>query len=339
MDNLAKLKELSEKLGGKSHHEKLVMHKYKNRKPKPASPLANVLEPASSSKTKTRPNDIFVPDSKEPIYIKTLQEQHIINVQRIKDDSIDVDYIRVALIEAEQIWLNVQILMKSDLYEKMDDNKRIDLIQRDFKEFYKNFPIVSRYMICLGQYSSNAFKKMLTKYNEEGLARNDRRSDKDENERLWISNQADYVRFLFEDFNNNYSKKESDTVWQHTYDMLTTEFKEFKNMHDETEQQLKKDAIKYKKELLYEMSDRIVSGAQSLDDEAAQSLLTKLQDKLFKQRFKKTMIQLLTKVKVIDDGVEGVGLNECAKTIHDEDLQQSEYKKKYRKIDINKLIV
>jgi hypothetical protein len=79
-----------------------------------------------------------------------VKEQYRINVIRIKDENLEQP-LKIALIDAEEIWSNVQILMMSDRYKRMDDDEKIDLIRNDFANFYKNFPIVSRYMILYRQ--------------------------------------------------------------------------------------------------------------------------------------------------------------------------------------------
>lgn len=276
-------------------------------------------------------------------YIDILQKIYNANLQRIKNDkSINgTEHIVVALSEAEKIWLNAQVLIKSPQYNKMTDEQKINLVEKDFKEFYKNFPIVSRYMICLGQYKMKAFKRMLIKCsNESEESSTDEKDIKTKNERKWIERQADYVRFLWEEYQtSSFDIKDSDNIWQHTYDTLTKEFNDFKELHEKMEQKVKEDALRHKKELLYEMGERIVTGKQSLSDRDSKELLDKLLDKLFKQRFKKLMKQLCLEVQYIEPYTEGLGYNEYAKTEYDEALQQSYYKKTYKKMDINKIMV
>jgi hypothetical protein len=161
-------------------------------------------------------------------------------------------------------------------------------------------------MICLGQYKMKAFKKMLTN--------NENSSDK--NEEQWIKRQADYVRFLWEEY-NTVDKKESDKIWLQTYETLSNEFKEFKELHEKMEKKVKEDDLKHKKELLYEMSERIITGKQKLNDNDMKEFLSKLQDKLFKQRFRK-LIKQLSNIKRIEPVVEGLGNNDYAKDIYED---------------------
>src|SRR6185369_15354620 len=51
-----------------------------------------------------------------------VKEQYRINVIRIKDENLEQP-LKIALIDAEEIWSNVQILMMSDRYKRMDDDE------------------------------------------------------------------------------------------------------------------------------------------------------------------------------------------------------------------------
>lgn len=281
---------------------------------------------------------------KPPTYVELLQKQHDINCIKINKEDSNIEYVKVALIEAEQIWFNVQIIIKTEYYSKMTDDEKVAIIQKEFSDFYKNFPIVSRYMICIGQYRMLAFKKMLIKCHETKKTdyEGNQQSSKDSNEKLWIMRQADYVRFLWEDIQDGkFDQAISDTVWQETHDSLTEEFSTFKTLHENAEIKVKSDDIKHRKELLYELSQRIIDGDQTMDKDAFTELMEKLLDKLYAQRFKK-VIKDLSLNNVVNTEVEisstGVGTNLYRKTEYDDELQQNFYKKTYKKMDINKLI-
>lgn len=283
-------------------------------------------------------------------FANAVQKVYLENIKNIKE-SDDEDFVKVPLIEAEDIWRNVQILIPTDKYKNMTDEEKIKLIQSDFKDFYKNFPIVSRYMICLGQYKSNALKRMIIRCKSikelvsddvNGKDKNKDTSDnlppKDLNEKLWIERQADYVQFLWEEFQDEgFDKEEAKKIWSQTHEALSNEFKQFKQLHDDAEKKVKSDDIKHKKELLYEMSGRIVNGQQKLKDESTRDLINKLKDILFKQRFTNTVKQLTQLDKVLAIS-EGYGVNEYAKQEYDEELKTSFTKKNFRKTDINSIM-
>jgi len=283
-------------------------------------------------------------------FVNAVQMQYKDNCQKIRE-SEDEKYVKIALLEAEEIWFNVQVLIISEKYKKMSDDERVSLIEKDFKEFYKNFPIVSRYMICMGQYKSVAFRKMLIKYRDEEeksaselkgkgrpVSQMSKDAEKNKNEKVFIKRQADYVRFLWEAYNDvAFSTQDSDDIWQQAFDTLTNEFDQFRKMHEAAELKVKADSLKHKKELLFEMGERIISGKQELDVEKSKDLLTNLQNKAYKQRAKKMLGQLNKTVTPLPAIIESIGINDYAKDEYDHDLQQSLYKKTYKKMDISKM--
>ncbi len=272
-------------------------------------------------------------------YSQILQKLYAANVKRINEDEsiANIDYIKVALLEAEQIWLNAQVLMKTKKYQQMNDDEKITLIQKDFGEFYNNFPIVSRYMICMGQYKKNAFKRMLLKSKDD---QEKQTADKrDSNEDQYIIRQADYIRFLWEEYQEKtFTQKDSDEVWSQAHTLLKKEFDDFKKMYDDMEEKIKQEKLKNKKERLYEMGERIISGKQSMKEEDAKKMVENLKNILYKQRSNAMIKQLASKLEPLDIAVEGVGINEDAKIEYEEDLKQAYYKKKYKKMDPSKIM-
>jgi hypothetical protein len=313
-------------------------------KPAPSKLSQEITDHVTSpSSATTNISDALDDRNNIDVFVESLQKKLENNVVDIKATD-DKDYVKVALIEAEQIWLNVQVLMKSDLYANMDDKDKINLIQRDFAEFYKNFPVVARYMICMGQYKMVAFKRML--YNSEETAPRsvDKNASKDANEKLWIKRQADYVRFLWEEYQEvSYKTKpefntSSDGIWKQAHTALTDEFKQFRDLHESMKQKIKEDKLVSKKEILYEMGNRIISGQQNLNEDATKTLISKLQTKLFLQRYKKVIAQIET-IMLIEPTSIGEGINEDAKNEYDSDLQQAYYKKTYTKMDMESISV
>lgn len=270
--------------------------------------------------------------------INELQNKYTKTIKKINSENTEFEYVKVALIEAEQIWINTQILMQTEDYKTMSDTDKISLIQRDFAEFYKNFPIVARYMICLGQYRMPAFRRMLIRCNETKAPEGEKNT-KDMNEKLWVDRQADYIRFLWEDYQdgNSFTAKDSDDIWTQTHVLLTEEFQQFKDLHEDAEKKIKSDAAKHKKELLYEMSSRLVNGQQVLSDAAAITLLDKLKSKLYKQRFN-TVVSGITSTSQTPAVCESIGTNADAKDIYEQELKQSFCKKNYKKMDLEKIL-
>ena len=325
--------------------QRQALKKRRKYKPKKAVEEVNVVEQpiaTSSNTVQELPTEIKV-DLNE--YINELQKQYKQNVEAIKAETGEqADYVRVAMTEAEEIWLNVRILAVSETYKKMTDDERISLIQRDFKEFYKNFPVVSRYMICVCQYSSNAFKKMLIKCKETKIPKeyensSDPMAKRDINEKLWVERQADYIRFLWEENEGSYERSDSDAVWHQAYDSLSKEFQDFKDMHDAAEKKINEEKLKHKKELLYEMGNRLISGSQALNYDDGKKLLIKLKDKLFKQKYNNVVKELTATREPIPETTSGMGTNDYLQALYEKELQESHYKKNYKKMDVSKLMI
>lgn len=272
-------------------------------------------------------------------HIKKLQDNYYRNVDQIKKDikikeknddkQSTEEYILNALTEAEKVWLNVQVLKVTNYeqYSKMTDDDKINLLRKDFTEFYNEFPIVSRYMICLESYNRKAFKKMLIKCKNTTFSSN----KKESNEEIWIQRQADYIKYLWEENQTKrYTTKQANEVWNMAYKSLSGEFKHFKDLHSKMEEKVKKDNCKHKLELIKEMGDRLVTGKQNLDTNDMKELVETLKDKLYNQRYRNVVNEINQTVKFIETNHYGIGKNEQAKLEYDEELKQFVAKKKLK---------
>jgi hypothetical protein len=349
------------------------------RKNKVKESLPNISKESDKNTPAPEYTDGYIYD-KEKIteIIKLLQDQHKKNVEVIKEDkSPEASFVQSAMIKAEEIWFNVQVLAMSKKYNDMSDDERIKLIQKDFSDFYKSFPIVSRYMICSIQYSSAAFRKMLVRcktikipkcYENDSLPKESKDPKdpkgkgkqkmedsqdaqepkvdmtnpeirKDVNEKLWIERQADYVQFLWEEYHGpHFNQDDSNKIWDDTYNALQKEFDDFRQMYEDAEQKIKDDEVKHKKELLYEMSERLISGKQAMNEQDTRELINKLKMKLFKQRYDNTMKELRTIRQEIPPATSGVGTNAEAQAEYEAELAMSYKKKHGKKMDISKFM-
>jgi hypothetical protein len=201
---------------------------------------------------------------------------------------------------ANKLWDDIKKRVADDPeFVKKSDNEKIELYQTsEFKDFYVNFPIVSRYMICMGQYSNKAFKRFLIKCKTMHDVKPSIAKKNTEDE--WIKRQADYIRYLWESYQRqHFSSTDSQNIWQHAYQTLSQEFKDFKKMHKETEDKLKLNDKYNKTELTKELLNRLSNEDQSLDDDTTKNLLLKLQDKVFTQRKNILIKQINNDVKKI----------------------------------------
>ena len=207
-----------------------------------------------------------------------------------------------AISDAKSLWNDIKDRIKNDPeFIKLPDNEKISIYQNSkYKEFYVNNPIVCRYMICMGQFSMNAFKKFLTK--SENIAKRSTGSDKSKfsSEERWIMLQADYVRYLWEAYQRqHFSQTDSKCIWQHAYDSLTKEFSDFKKMHADIEEKLKSDKLTGKSELVKEMVRRIANDEQKLDEHSEAQLLNNLKNKLIEQRRRNMINQIKSDVQLV----------------------------------------
>lgn len=211
------------------------------------------------------------------------------------------DHIDVSTYTANKLWIDIKKRVNEDpKFIELPDNEKIEIYQKsEFKDFYIEFPIVSRYMICMGQFSNKAFKKYLIKCKN---AKHDpvKSREKGYTEDQWVQRQADYVRYLWESYQKqHYSPTESTNIWQHAYSTLKKEFQDFKDLHDDVEKKLKEDEKINKGELVKEMLSRLANQEQSLDENTTKTLIAKLQDQVIEQRKKILIKSIETNVNVI----------------------------------------
>ena len=228
-------------------------------------------------------------------------QNHVTDNKDNKSIEPSNDRIEVSVDMANKLWNDIKKRVSEDpKFAELPDNGKIEIYQKsEFKDFYIEFPIVSRYMICMGQFSNKAFKKYLIKCKN---AKHDpvKSREKGYTEDQWVQRQADYIRYLWESYQKqHHSPSESNNIWQHAYNTLKKEFQDFKDLHDDVEKKLKEDEKTNKGELVKEMLSRIANQEQSLDENTTKKLIIKLQDQVIEQRKKILIKSIETNVNVI----------------------------------------
>lgn len=219
--------------------------------------------------------------------------------EKIKNSDNNID---VSINMANKLWNDIKKRVINDpSFIKMSDNEKIALYQNsEYRVFYTEFPIVSRYMICMGQFSNKALKRYLLKC-KNTIHDPVKSREKGYIEDQWIQRQSDYVRYLWESYQKkHYNQTDSNAIWQNTYEILKKEFQDFKDLHKNIEEKLKKDEKLNKDEMIKELLKRLVDNEQSLDDETTEKLMTTLKDKLISQRHKSVMTSIENEVKKIN---------------------------------------
>ena len=233
---------------------------------------------------------------------------HIANtVVKSKKPESPKDAMEASIQEANRLWsdLKKRIIDDPEFAEKPDSEK-VDLYQKsEFKDFYTNFPIVCRYMICMGQFSNKAFKRFLLKC-KAMESRKGKGSDAAED--ALIQRQSDYVRYLWESYQRqHFSTTEAQNVWQHAYQTLIQEFKDFKEMHKEAEEKLKTEQTYNKSAMVKELLKRISNEEQSLDENTTKDLIKKLEEQVNAQRRKNLLSQIKKDIETVPPTIVGRG--------------------------------
>jgi hypothetical protein len=211
------------------------------------------------------------------------------------------EYMKIAMEHGLALVNDIYSVIRTNkAYLNMEDKDKMKFFTNNKSEFQKEFPIVSRYAICMGQFHPKAFKKYLDKCKNYKYEEFENRT-KGYAEDQWVRRQADYVRYLWEEYSNHYNIKEAQGVWQHAYDTLKKEFSDFRDLHKQTEEKLKKESSVNQKELAKELLNRIKNKEQTLNDNSSNYLLNKLQTQVNMQRKSKNLIQLKEYFKQPDD--------------------------------------
>lgn len=131
--------------------------------------------------------------------------------------------IQVAVDKAKAVWKDIKTTMKKEpLVKVMSESDRISYFYKIYSDFYQRFPIVARYMVSLGQFSSVAFDRYLRycdMHIDKGLKK----------ESIWLDQQATYVKFLYQAYHPHCSVKELDGVYDEAMSSLKSEFNDFQD--------------------------------------------------------------------------------------------------------------
>ena len=192
-------------------------------------------------------------------------------------------------------------------FKDLPDKKKLELFRPQYGELMNELPIVTRYMICMGQYSSKALHRVLHKTATMKHPPPDKR-EKGYMEDQWIRRQADYVQYMWEHYQRrHYNNAERVAVWEHTYRTLKGEFDDFRDMHKETEEKVKEE----KKELVgrnfRDLLERLKTGKQNISEDERNFLKNEGSVIIFMALYKNVMAELLEEYPPIKATCVGVG--------------------------------
>jgi hypothetical protein len=266
-------------------------------------------------------NEILIEFAK--LFIKAFIAYYNNEINRIHDYEMNIpkeQNIAYTLLYAEKVWTKVKSskILNLSLNQKTDDEK-ITEFKKDEDKFYKDFPIVARYMVCMETYNRVAFKKFLFKLINKKQNNYSRKEGESENQ--WIELQADYVKYLYQECNKtkHLSTKELQYIWKETYDLLKKEFGDFKELYDKKMKQIEEEKKAHNAEVAKDLLGRLTT-IQSIDEKTQYKLYIEMQNTLYLQRVNKNLKQLLTRQQILPI-LEAKGTNK------DEELRMENDKK------------
>lgn len=187
-----------------------------------------------------------------------LAEYKYSNEEKAKVDEYNRNRVKKAL---ELLKYNRDELLKGGDYAKLSIEDRIKNIQNsdDYKAFCMEFPIVSKYIIAYGLFSSKALLKYMdwkakirpSDDLRKRLSGNQMEQEKFKNKYIY----AVYVKFLYQDKNPHDSLKEINRVYEMTYTDLNKETEIFFSMYEKSKADVEKkeeENVEYRKQKIVE---------------------------------------------------------------------------------------
>ena len=150
----------------------------------------------------------------------------------------------------ELLKFNRDKLLDDKDYEKLELTQRMKFIQThdDFSSFCKQYPIVSKYIVCFGLFSKKAFVKYIdwisiVRPSDElraKISRDQRLQQKFKNKYIY----SVYVKYLFQEKNPRSSLNDINKAYISTYEDLNKETDNFFDMYEkEVEKQNEKKEL------------------------------------------------------------------------------------------------
>ncbi len=117
-------------------------------------------------------------------YIATLDDAKLTEDEK-KQKKSSAEYTAIAIMEAEKLWMVIRVAMTNSSFAQKKDEEKIELVRKDFAEFYKSFPVVSRCMACAGEYRQKAFRRFL-KLCDAKLSKQPEKHEEDYMQNQWL---------------------------------------------------------------------------------------------------------------------------------------------------------
>lgn len=157
-------------------------------------------------------------------------------------------------------------------YSKMDIKNRIKYIQKleEFQMFCRTYPIVSKYIIAFGLFSSKAFKKYLnwkSNIRPSDQYRNDLINNPRKQE-LWKNKYvySIYVKYLYQEKNSHSNLNEINQMYLQSVNALNAETNEFFDLYEKELHKLEETKKEYNSERKDKIKEQIKLKLQKQDN-------------------------------------------------------------------------
>jgi hypothetical protein len=227
---------------------------------------------------------------------------------------------------ANKLWKAVKEKAKGDPgFAELSDKAKRSIFEEEFKEFMNEFPFITNYMVCAGQYSAVAFGRYLDKVRLTVHPPPEKR-EKGYMEDQYNRRNADYARYVWEaSKKGKYDNSEAKFVWQRAYNTLKGEFDDFRNKYKELEKSTKEEKKANDAKNAKDLLERLATGKQNLEETDNAALLELLKDRLYKRRFSNALETMLEKTKRIEPVCEQFGMGEETPEENKQTIKMIEY--------------
>jgi hypothetical protein len=213
--------------------------------------------------------------------------------------------------KASEMWKAVKKYQEDNPdFKDLADKKKLDFFRNKmgYAEIMTELPIVTRYMICLGQYSAKSLEKVLKKTQTMKHPPPEKR-EKNYMEDQWVRRQADYVQYMWEHYQRgkHYNNAEKKWIWEHTYKLLKGEFDDFRNLHKDAEEKVKEEKKVLAGKNLRDLAERLKTGKQKLTAEEEKFMKDEMFKILSKNAFNSVMKELKETYEPVAPACVGVG--------------------------------
>lgn len=231
--------------------------------------------------------------------------------QLITSDTLPIEKI---IEKGDHMWKAFKEYIKANpKFVELADKQKLEFFRTKmgYEIFMNEFPIVSRYIICMGQYRSKAFKRMLEKMRCVVHPPPEKR-EKGYMEDQWVRRQADYVQYLWEEYQKgHYNTSERNFIWQESYKRLKGEFDDFRNLHKDMEKKIEEEKKTLAGQNVRDLLERLRTGAQKINPQEEAFLREHLAQAMIRNKFNSVMRQLKTSRPETEHSKQSMGTNEA----------------------------